>query len=250
MSSFQGKVALVTGGSRGIGKAIALELACRGAHIAFNYFRQHEAARSAQREIEGQGVRCLSVRANLAEPEEIRELFHLVQREFQHLDILVNNAASGVARSVVDLTEKHWQWTMDVNARAAWLCAKEAIPLMQPAGSIVNVSSLGSQRVLPDYFAVGTSKAALEAVTRYLAVELASRGINVNAVSAGLVETEALRHFPQQEAMRAAARSNTPGGRPLAAQDIARVVAFLCSSDAAMVRGQVIVVDGGMSLVT
>jgi enoyl-[acyl-carrier protein] reductase III len=244
---FKGRVALVTGGSRGIGRAIALELARRGADIAFNYLRSHEKAAATQREIEALGVRCLRVRAHLGDGSRIRELFARVEREFGRLDILVNNAASGVQRSATELEEKHWDWTMNINARAPWLCAVEASRLMSRGGSIVNISSLGAQRVLPYYFSVGTSKAALEAITRYLAVELAPMGITVNAVSGGYVETGALDHFPNREEMMAAG-AQTPVGRMLVPEDIARVVAFLCTDEAQMIRGQVVVVDGGASL--
>ena len=245
--TFKGKVALITGGSRGIGKAIALELARRGADIAFNYFRSHQAAAETQREIESLGVRCLRVRAHLGDSEKIKKLFAEVEAVYPRLDILVNNAASGVQRPAGQLEEKHWDWTMNINARAPWQCAIEASRLMTGGGSIVNITSLGSQRVLPDYFSVGTSKAALEAVTRYLAVELAPRGISVNAVSGGYVNTEALDHFPNREAMLAAGRRN-PVGRMLEGEDIAKVVAFLCTDAADMIRGQVIIVDGGASL--
>lgn len=246
--SLKGKVTLVTGGSRGIGKAIALELARRGASIAFNYLRGHEAARKAEAQVKALGVPCLRVRAHLKEPQEIKGLFQAVEQEYGRLDILVNNAASGVQRPALELEERHWEWTLDINTRAPWLCAKEAVRLMPPGGRIVNITSLGSHRVLPYYFAVGVSKAGLESLTRYLAVELAPRGIAVNAVSGGYVDTEALRHFPNREAMLAAAREGTPAGRMVTPEDIARVVAFLCSPDAEMIRGQVIVVDGGMSL--
>ena len=245
--SFEGKAVLVTGGSRGIGKAIALEFATRGADIAFNYIRNHRAAAETQAEIEALGVRCMRVRAHLGDSDKIRSLFAEVGGAFGRLDALVNNAASGVQRSAADLEEKHWDWTLNVNAKAPWLCAIEASKLMPDGGSIVNITSQGSQKVLPYYFSVGTSKAALESLTRYLAVELAPQGIAVNAVSGGYVETGALDHFPNRESMLAAGRS-TPAGRMVAAADIARVTAFLCTADAAMIRGQVIVVDGGYTL--
>jgi enoyl-[acyl-carrier protein] reductase III len=244
-----GKVALVTGGSRGIGRAIAIELASRGADVAINYFRNHKEARSTQAEIEALGVRCIRVTAHLAESAQVKKLFKAVSGEFGHLDILINNAASGVQRSAMELEEKHWDWTMNINTKAPWLCTQAAVPLMKEGGRVVNISSLGSGRVLPLYLSVGVSKAGLEAVTRYLAVELAPLGITVNAVSGGYVATEALEHFPNADDMLNIAKSKTPGNQLLTPQDMAKTVAFLCSEDAAMIRGQVIVVDGGMSLV-
>ena len=245
--SFDGKTALVTGGSRGIGKAIALDLAGRGVDVAFNYFRSDFAAIQTHSEIEALGVRSLRIRSNIADPPKLKGIFATVEKEFGRLDILVNNAASGVQRSASELTEKHWDWAMNVNAKAAWLCSIEASKLMDQGGSIVNITSQGSTKVLPNYFSVGTSKAALEAVTRYLAVELAPKGISVNAVSGGYVKTGALDHFPNREEMLEAGQQ-TVTGRMVGADDIARVVGFLCSPDSAMIRGQVIVVDGGVSL--
>ena len=245
--TFGGRVALVTGGSRGIGRAISLELARRGADVAFNYLRDHEAAAAAEDEISALGVRCLKVRAHLGDVEKIRTLFDRVRSAFGRLDILINNAASGVQLPASELTDKHWQWTMNINARAPWLCAIEASRIMEEGGRIVNITSQGSQRVLPYYFSVGTSKAALEAITRYLAVELAPKGISVNAVSGGYMETSALDHFPNRDDMVEASKS-TPAGRALTAEDVAKVVAFLCTDEADMIRGQVVVVDGGFSL--
>lgn len=245
---FTGRVALVTGGSRGIGRAIARELAARGATIVINYFRNHKEARVAQEEVEALGVECLRVAAHLAEPAQVRKLMRAVSDTFGRLDILVNNAASGVNRPGLELEEKHWDWTLNINAKAPWLCTREAVPLMPEGGRVINISSLGAGRVLPNYLSVGVSKAALEAVTRYMAVELAPRGITVNAVSGGYVQTEALQHFPNRGDMLATAQAKTPGGQLLTAEDLAKTVAFLCSEDAAMIRGQVIVVDGGMSL--
>ena len=245
--TFGGRAALVTGGSRGIGRAISLELARRGADVAFNYLRDHEAAAAAEDEISALGVRCLKVRAHLGDVEKIRTLFDRVRSAFGRLDILINNAASGIQLPASELTDKHWQWTMNINARAPWLCAIEASRIMEEGGRIVNITSQGSQRVLPYYFSVGTSKAALEAITRYLAVELAPKGISVNAVSGGYMETSALDHFPNRDDMVEASKS-TPAGRALTPEDVAKVVAFLCTDEAEMIRGQVVVVDGGFSL--
>ncbi len=245
---FKGRVALVTGASRGIGRVIARELATLGADIAINYFRNHAEARLAQQEIERLGVQCIRVAAHLAEPAQVRKLMNAVRDKFGRLDFLINNAASGVNRPGLELEEKHWDWTLNINTKAPWLCTKEAVPLMSEGGRVVNISSLGAGRVFPNYTSVGVSKAALEALTRYMAVELAPRGVTVNAVSGGYVQTDALQHFPNRDDMLASARSKTPGGELLTAEDLAKAVAFLCSDAAAMIRGQVLVVDGGMSL--
>jgi enoyl-[acyl-carrier protein] reductase III len=245
----QGKVALVTGGGRGIGRATVLELAGRGADVAVNFLRNEEAAASVAAEARALGVRAETIRAHVGQPDKVERLFQQVEQRFGGLDILVNNAASGVIRPALELDVHHWDWTMNINARAAWLAAKRAAPLMRGRGGrIVSVSSLGSGRVLPEYVLVGVSKAALESLTRYLAVELAGDGIAVNAVAGGLVETDALRHFQRRESMLAEARAGTPAGRMLVPEDLARVIAFLCGPDAEMIRGQTLVVDGGFSL--
>jgi enoyl-[acyl-carrier protein] reductase III len=246
-----GKVALVTGGGRGIGRAIALRLAQSGADLVVNYLRNSEAAEQTAAEARALGVRAEALRGHVGEPEKVAQLFEEVRQRFGALDILVNNAASGVIRPALELEPRHWDWTVNINARGAWLCAKQAVPLMEGRGGrIVNISSLGSGRVLTDYLAVGVSKAALESLTRYLAVELAPLDIAVNAVAGGLVETDALRYFDHRETMLADARARTPAGRLVEPADIANAVAFLCTPDANMIRGQVIVVDGGYSLRT
>jgi enoyl-[acyl-carrier protein] reductase III len=164
------------------------------------------------------------------------------------LDALVHNAATGVIRPALETEPKHWEWTLTANARALLDLARVAVPNMRRGSTIVGISSLGSQRVLDNYVLVGTSKAALESVVRYLAVELAPRGIRVNAVSGGIVETDALEHFPNKEQMLELSRARTPAGRMVEPNDIAAAVAFLCSPDAEMIRGQTLIVDGGFSL--
>jgi enoyl-[acyl-carrier protein] reductase III len=161
--------------------------------------------------------------------------------------VLVHNAATGVIRPALETEDRHWDWTLGANARALLSLTRAAAPAMAPGSSIVGISSLGSTRVLANYVLVGTSKAALEAVVRYLAVELAPRGIRVNAVSAGVVETEALAYFPNRDEMLASGR-RTPAGRLVEPDDVAGAVAFLCSPEAEMVRGHTLIVDGGYSL--
>lgn len=246
------KVALVTGSSRGIGRAIALELARQGADIAVHYLRKKSAADQVAAAIQEMGRRAVVIRANLAEAAQIEAMFDKLEESFGRCDILVGNAASGTPRDILEVEDKHWDWTMDVNARAILRCAKRAAPLMEQAGwgRIVTISSPGSTRVLPHYAAIGLSKAALEAMTRYLAVELASRGIIVNAVSPGMVHTDAVHAFPVDlQAVMEQTTRRTPARRLVTPEDVARVVAFLCSEAAEMIVGQTIVVDGGYGLV-
>ena len=247
MDDFTGKTTLVTGASRGIGKAIALEFAKRGSNIAFNYLRNHKAAAESKKEIEGLGVKCVAIRAHLGDPDKIEEMFENISAEFKTINFLVNNAASGVQKQAIDLQPKHWDWAMNINARAPWLCSVKASELMTEGGSIVNITSEGSRTVLPYYLSVGTSKAALETLTRYLAVELAEKNINVNAISGGYIETGAFDSFPNRESM-ATAGKKTLAARKMSVAAIATVAAFLCSSDAHMIRGQILVVDGGVTL--
>jgi enoyl-[acyl-carrier protein] reductase III len=246
--SLEGKLALVTGSGRGIGRAIALKLASQGADIIVNFFRHRESAQQTAKDIEALGVKAEVIRANVGDGAKIDELFDTIGNKFGHLDILINNAASGVGRPLVDIDVKAWEWTMDINVRAGLLCAQKAAGLMKDrGGKIVSISSLGSRFVLPNYTVVGVSKAALEALTRYLAIELAPLGICVNAIAASAVETEALK-FYFKEGLVKDSRQVTPAGRMVAPEDVANVVAFLCSEEAFMIRGQIIIIDGGTSV--
>ena len=233
----------VTGGSRGIGRAIALRFASEGAaRVAIGYLRNDRAAEETAAELQAAGAEPVLIRGNVTSSRVLEEVAALGP-----LDVLVHNAATGVVREALETEEKHWDWTLGANARALLALAKAAAPQMPAGSSIVAISSLGSQRVLPNYTLIGVSKAALEALVRYLAVELAPRGIRVNAVSAGVVETGALEHFPNREDMLSAGRAN-PAGRLVEPEDVAAAVSFLCSPGAEMIRGHVLVVDGGFLL--
>jgi enoyl-[acyl-carrier protein] reductase III len=253
MDMFKNKVALVSGSGRGIGAAIALHFANLGADVVVNYFRNRQPAEETAERIRKLGRKTLLVKANMGEIEDIERLFEAVEQEFHGLDIFIHNAASGYNRPVMDQRVKGWDWTMNINARSLLFAAQQAAPLMEKrgGGAIVAISSPGAGRVLPDYVVVGASKAAIEAITRYLAVELAPKNIIVNAVSPGIVLTDALQHFEMVRTdvhLADKAISITPAGRLVNPQDIAKVVAFLCSPAASMIRGQVITVDGGASL--
>lgn len=249
---FENKIVLVTGSGRGIGRAIALHFANLGAQIIVNFFRNRKPAEQTVQDIQALGRQALVVKADVGSDDGLDHLFREIEAEFGGLDILVNNAASGYNRPVLQQKPKGWDWTMNINARAVLFSAQRAVPLMEKRGGgfIVNISSPGSIRVLPEYVVVGASKAALESLTRYLAVELASNNIIVNAVSPGVADTEALRHFEATQGSNTiqSVIDRTPAGRLVSPEDIAQLVAFLCTPAASMIRGQVILIDGGYTL--
>lgn len=247
------KVALITGSSRGIGKKIAIKLAEEGYNIVINFARNRSKAEETAEEIRALGAEVLTVKANIAKKEKVEELFAEIDEKFGRLDVLVNNAASGVLKPLLELEESHWDWTMNINNKGMLFCSQLAAERMknrEKGGAIVSLSSLGSQRYLENYTTVGVSKAAVEALTRYLAVELAQYNISVNAVSGGAVDTDALTHFPNREELLEGAKNRTPAGRIVEPDDLADAVLFLLSPKARMIRGQTIVVDGGISLLT
>ncbi len=241
--TFPGASVFVTGGSRGIGKAIALRFAGLGAtRVAIGYFRSDAAAEETAEELRALGAEPRLIRGNISSARVLEEVASLGR-----LDVLVHNAATGVIKPALETEDKHWDWTLAANSRALLALTRVTAPQMLPGASIVGISSLGSQRVLENYSLVGTSKAALEALVRYLAVELAPLGIRVNAVSGGVVETGALDHFANREEMLRFGADN-PAGRLVKPEDIAEAVTFLCSPEAEMIRGQTLIVDGGFSL--
>lgn len=244
------KVALITGSSRGIGRETAIRLAKDGYDIVINYARSKSAALEVKEEIEAIGRKALVAKANVGDVKKIKAMFEEIKETFGRLDVLVNNAASGVLKPAMELEESHWDWTMNINSKASLFCSQEAAKLMElnGGGKIINISSLGAIRYLENYTSVGVSKAALEALTRYLAVELAPKNISVNAVSGGAVDTEALKHFPNRDELLKSAAEQTPAGRMVEMEDMVNTIMFLLSKDADMIRGQTIIVDGGISL--
>ncbi|MBU0484765.1 MAG: enoyl-[acyl-carrier-protein] reductase FabL [Proteobacteria bacterium] len=244
----EGKVALVTGSSRGIGKAIVLRLAENGVNIVVNYIRHRRDAEDTAALIEAKGAKCLVVKANVANDDDVVAMFDLIKKEYGRLDFLVSNAASGVLKPALELNARHWNWAMDINARSLLTLAQQAVPLMEAGGRIIAVSSLGAIRAVENYTAVGASKAALESLVRHLAVELGPMGILVNTISAGAVDTEALKKFPNRTEILEGALVRTPIGRLTTPEDVADLALFLCSDLASMIHGQTVVVDGGYSI--
>jgi enoyl-[acyl-carrier protein] reductase III len=251
---FTGKVAVVTGGSRGIGRACVLKLAQLGADVVVNYSRSAEDAEGTARDAGEFGGKSVAMQADMGDRDAVVELFKGVQETFGRLDILVNSAARGLERprGAVDSLPKHLKHSMDVNLFGPWFCSQEAAKLMpgpeEGGGAIVNLHSPGSERYMPKYAPVGVSKGALASLTTYLAVELAPRGIRVNGVSSGLVDgSDGIRMLDQELLERY--REVAPAGRLVKPEEVAAAVAFLCTADASMIIGHVLQVDGGYSLV-
>jgi len=249
--SVTGGIVLVTGGSRGIGRATSLRLAAeRPAHIVIAYSLDHDSARSAVAEIESRGVAASAIVADVGQLESLESLFATIGERHGRLDVFINNAARASFRDATELTPRTWSRVMDLNARAFLVGAQQAARLMTGGGRIVALSSLGARYFAPGYLALGAAKAAIEAMVRYLAVELAPSGINVNAVCGGLIETESVQLHPDYARLREHVVAKTPAGRVGRPDDLAEVVAFLCSPAAEWIRGQTIVADGGFTLNT
>ena len=251
-----GKTAVVTGGSGGIGRAICVQLASAGAEVVFTYFSDKEQAQGTLQQLEDIGRPGAMIKCNLADQASTVSIVADLRQRTGTVDLFISNAASGVLKPTTELHERHWQWCMDVNARALLRIVQgltettgEVASLMPDGGRIVALSSLGAHRVIPGYGAVGASKAALESLARHLAYDLGPRGITVNTVSPGIVETRALDYFPNKDKLIDVATRKTRLGRLTAPADVAHAVAFLCSDYAGMISGQTIVVDGGYASV-
>jgi enoyl-[acyl-carrier protein] reductase III len=243
-----GKTALVTGAARGIGKAVARKLAQSGCNLVVNYYNSHEEAEALCGEFRALGRKAIALKASVGLPDSVDEMFGELTKHFDRLDIVVSNAASGVLKPAMEMTLKHWRWCMETNAFALNLLAQRALPLMHDGGRIIALSSLGSLRAMPNYAFIGASKAALESLVRSLAQELGPRGIRVNAVSAGVVETDALSYFPNREELVANFKARSPAGPVLTPEDVAGAVYLLCLPEAAMINGATLFVDGGFAI--
>ena len=243
-----GKVALVTGGARGIGRATALKLAAAGADVAINYYNSHDEAEALAGEVRAMGREAAAIQGSVGDPDSVDEIFTAFDRSFARVDIVVSNAASGVLKPAMEMRLKHWRWCMEINAFALALLAQHAMPRMRDGGRIVAMSSLGAYRAIPNYGFVGASKAALESLVRSLAQELGPRGVRVNAVNAGVVDTDALGYFPNRDTLLAEYAARTPAGPVLTPADVANAIYLLCLPEAAMINGTTLFVDGGFAI--
>ena len=248
MLNLQGKTALVTGGSRGIGRAIALRLASQGADIALTYVRHRSNAVETIDAIADMGRKAVALKANLAEESSLAAMMAELDNHYSRLDMVISNAASGVLRPFMELTSRHWDWAVNINARALLLLAQQVVPKMVRGGRILAISSIGAVRAIPNYTVVGSSKGALESLVRHLAVELGPQGITINTISAGVVDTDALKKFPNRDSIIATSMAGTPLGRLTTPEDVADVALLLCSPLAGMIHGQTVVVDGGYAI--
>lgn len=253
MKNLAGKKALITGGSRGIGRETALSLAEAGCDVAINFISQEAAANKTAEEIQRLGCNAMVLKADMSEPEDIAAMVEAVEQNWGHLDILVSNAASGGFRTILDAKPSHFDSAMHTNVRSLLLLVQAAIPMLEKSAGqskVIALSSHGSHRALPAYGLIGASKAAIESLIRHFAFELGPRGINFNVVLAGLVKTDSTQHVPNADKMfeEMDKRLRISDSRTLTAKDVANVVRFLASPDSDLIQGQTLIVDGGASL--
>lgn len=246
---FENKVALITGGARGIGKATALKLAHAGCDIAIVYYNSSDEAVRLVEALQHLGRRAVAIQANVADESSVKELFVQFKEHFKQLDFLISNAASGVLKPALKMSTKHWRWCMETNALALNHLVREGLSLMPRQSRVLALSSLGAERAIPNYAFIGASKAALEALVRSLALELAPQEITVNTVSAGVVDTDALKHFPNREHLLGEYQERSLAANPLTPQDVANAIYLLCLPEAQFINAHTLVVDAGYSRV-
>ena len=247
--ALDGRCVLVTGGTRGIGRAISLRLARAGATVVANYARNDGAAEALREQAEKERLALEVLRADLTLPKGLAAVQERMQQCGEAPVSLVHCAATGVHRPFEQLTAKHWDWTQSLNVRAFFELVHQLLPLLRDGSAVVAVSSAGAVRAVPAYAAVGASKGALEALARHLAVELAPRGVRVNILSPGSVETEAWDAFPDKQARLADATRRSPLGRMVELDEVAHAAQFLCSRASSGLVGHTLVVDGGARVV-
>ena len=243
------KVALITGGARGIGRATAIKLAHAGCHLAIVYYNSSEEADALVQEIQSMGRKACAMQADVADSKSVKEMYAVFRTQFDKLDILISNAASGVLKPALKMSTKHWRWCMETNALALNHLVSEGLPLLQRGGRVIALSSLGAHRAIPNYGFIGASKAALESLVRTMSLELAEYGLTANTVSAGVVDTDALKYFPNREQLLDEYQAHSLADRPLSPQDVANAIYLLCLPEADMINGHTLVVDAGYSRV-
>lgn len=244
-----GKTALITGAARGIGKAIALKLAKHGANIIIVYYNSADEAEQVCSDIKAMGRQALALQANVSDESSIKEMMSIVKQHFSEINILISNAASGVLKPAMKMSTKHWRWCLETNALALNHLAVHVKPMMPKGGRILAMSSLGAIRAIPNYAFIGASKAALEALVRSLSLELAPDGISVNTISAGIVDTDALKYFPNREELLKECEGRSLAGRLIEPSDVADAAYLLCLPEAEMIKGQTIFVDAGHAII-
>ncbi|KTC66870.1 3-oxoacyl-ACP reductase [Legionella birminghamensis] len=246
---FRDRVALITGGARGIGKACALKLAKAGSDIAIVYYNSSDEALALVDEIHSMGRKACAIQANVADHSSVKDMFAIFREHFDKLNFLISNAASGVLKPALKMSTKHWRWCMETNALALNHLVSEGRELMQRGGRVIALSSLGAHRAIPNYAFIGASKAALEALVRSLSLEMAEYEVTVNTVSAGVVDTDALKHFPNREQLLDEYQAHSLSSRPLMPDDVANAVYLLCLPEAQMINAHTLFVDAGYSQV-
>ncbi|NTU97059.1 MAG: SDR family oxidoreductase [Chlorobiaceae bacterium] len=248
MKSFESKTVIVTGGTRGIGRAVSLALAGQGARVIALYARSRKSAAELEKEALGKGLNISTIRGDLTHDDSYHEVVTRLHDECDHIDILVHSAASGVHRKAMELSDRQLKWTFEINFFAVHRLTRELIGKMGRGGRIIGITSPGGTHVIPSYTAVGSTKGAMDALFRHYAMELAPLGIAVNLVCPGLVMTEAAKALPELERMLNVTLDYTPSGKLTTSEDVAEVVAFLASDAASQIIGQTVVVDGGKTL--
>ncbi|MFI5776681.1 SDR family oxidoreductase [Nocardia sp. NPDC051570] len=252
MSDFNGRIVLVTGGGKGVGGAISKAFAAHGAHVIVNYFHSRKEAEALVAALRADGGSVELLRGSVTDLDQVRAMFATIAERHGGLDVLVNNAGAGAMGPIDTILDHHWQQAWNTGLRGSLWCAREAAPLMERrgGGAIVSLSSLGGgQLVMRGFGACGATKAAMESLTRYLAVEYAPRGIRVNTAAFGVLESPAVELFPDAEPFMKQVAASTPLGRRLGRLDeCAELVVFLASPAASWITGQCVLADGGLAL--
>jgi enoyl-[acyl-carrier protein] reductase III len=249
MFSLQDKRVLITGGTRGLGRAISMQFARSGASVLANFIRDTRAAEALVKKASEEKLLLRTMRADITNPKGLEDLVAEVQSSFGQLSCFVHCAATGIHKALDELQLRHFDWTFSLNVRAFFELVRRLLPMMESGSAILGISSEGAARAVHQYTLVGSTKGALEAMLRHMAVELAPRGIRVNAIAPGTVHTDVWKVLPDSERRLAAAAQKSPLGRLTSLDEVARVAQFLCSDAASGVVGQTLVVDGGTGIV-